>query len=255
VKIPVTYSILLVFLEELSRTYAPYHDSLWWGLRAAIALGYGLSLRPGEYLVVSRVVDDDQHVVSHLSFFLWHGSDNLVSVCDPSLFPPGPPSVFLTFLDYVKNDIRGKGGPRAMAADPRGTASSFCTVTAIWELVRRYPPLSGGSIFAGLPVLLTDSHINVLLKVVAARLHLDPSRLLPHGLRVAGPVQLSQFSDAVKMAQGNWHSVQGMLAYARGSLNHAALVAEAMHDPTVLPLPLLIASYSLPSATTQPPLL
>ena len=158
-------------------------------------------------------MDDDQHVVSHLSFFLWHGSDNLVSVCDPSRFPPGPPSVFLTFLDYVKNDTCGKGGPRAMAADPRGASSLFCTVTALRELVRRFSPLPGGSTFGGLPVLLADSHINYLRKVVAVRLHLDPSRLLPHGLRVAGPVQLSQFPDAVKMAmvtsilfRGCWHT-------------------------------------------------
>jgi hypothetical protein len=34
------------------------------------------------------------------------------------------------------------------------------------------------------------------------------------GLRVAGPVQLSRFANSVRMTQGNWTSVDGiMLAF------------------------------------------
>ena len=62
------------------------------------------------------------------------------------------------------------------------------------------------------------------------------------------PVQLSSFSDSVKMAQGNWHTVNGMLASARGSLQHAHLVTSAMHAATILLLELFQLSYSLPSA-------
>ena len=249
VKIPVTYSIVLEFVAELSRRYAARAHPLWWGLSAAIALGYGLSLRPSEYLVVSRPVDGDRYVNASMSFFLWAGHPTPVSVCTPALFPPGPPSTFLTFLDFIKNDARGKGGPRAMCADPCGPTSPFCVVTALWEFLRRFPPTPGGSIFQGLPVALTDSLVNQVLKSVARRLQLDPSRLVPHGLRVAGPVQLSAFPDAVKMAQGNWRSVEGMLAYARGSLTHASMVAAAMHDESVLPIDILQLSYSLPSVT------
>jgi hypothetical protein len=255
VKIPVTYSIVLIFVEQLALFHQPYVAPLWWGLRAAIALGYGLSLRPSEYLVVSRPVDDDQYVNASQSFFLWNGYPDPINVCDAHRYHPGQPDVFLTFLDFIKNDARGKGGPRAMSANPQRHAS-FCVVRALWEFLCRYHPVRGGSIFQGLPIHLTDLHVNSVLKSVATRLQLDPSRLLPHGLRVAGPVQLSAFSDSVKMTQGNWRSVGGMLAYARGSLQHAALVAAAMHDSSVLPLELLQLSYSLPSAATpHPPVL
>ena len=130
------------------------------------------------------------------------------------------------------------------------SARRFFCVRVLWEYLRRYPPTSGGSLFSGIDSPLTDTLINRILKSVAIRLRLDPSRLVPHGLRVAGPVQLSCFADSVRMTQGNWTSVEGMLAYARGSLQHAKLVADALHDPSVLPLDLLRLSYTLPSAVS-----
>ena len=97
---------------------------------------------------------------------------------------------------------------------------------------------------------IAAAHVNVFLKSVARRLHLDPYRLVPKSVRVRGPTQLSAFLDAVTMQQGNWRSVVGLLAYARGSLAHAKLIASAMHDPEVLSLELLQLSYSLPSVAT-----
>ena len=137
---------MLVCVEELSRLYAPRIPPLCWALRAAIALGYGLSLRPSEYLVVSRPVSDDRYVNASMSFFLWSGWLQPINICDVALNHPGPPDVFLTFLDFIKNDARGKGGPRAMAADPHRDAV-FCVVRVLWEFLTRYPPARGGSVF------------------------------------------------------------------------------------------------------------
>ena len=87
------------------------------------------------------------------------------------------------------NDKDGNGGPRAVAADPRGGAP-FCCVRVLWEYLSRYPPTRGGSLFSGIDTPLTDTLINHILLLVAIRLRLDPTRLVPDGLRVTGPVQL-----------------------------------------------------------------
>jgi hypothetical protein len=61
VKIPVTYEIVVEFVHEIAN-FVPAASALWWALRAAIGLGFGLSLRPNEYLLVSHPVDDDHYV-------------------------------------------------------------------------------------------------------------------------------------------------------------------------------------------------
>jgi hypothetical protein len=213
-----------------------------------MALGYGLSLRPSEYLVVSRAVDEARYVNSSLCFFQWPDSELFIPVGALDDYLPGPPALFLTFLDFVKNDPRGKGGPRAVAANP-DPLGPFCCVRALYDFCRACPPHPGVSLFASAPYTVTDELINRLLKEVAVTLKLDPSRLLPHGIRVAGPVQLSGFSDAVQMTQGAWSSVPGLLAYARGSTRHAVMVAAAMHDPTILPIEQMVLSYGLPTAS------
>jgi hypothetical protein len=246
IKIPLTFSILLRALGVVDSRYPVIFDlglgalvrpPLWFGLRAALALGFLLSLRPSEYLEVSRPVRDDQYANSALAFFVWVVRDvqQFVRVWDVSSYLPSPPAFFLVFLDAVKNDARGKGGPRAGAPNPR-PHSLFCCVTALLEFFRRYPPASSGSLFSHRAVAgrVTDALVGSILKEVARVMQVDESRLLPHSIRLGGPAQLQNFSDAVRMTQGNWSTVGGMLAYARGSLQHASLVASAMHDPAVI---------------------
>jgi hypothetical protein len=244
--IPVTFGVVLVYIVIVAEEYGA-GSLLYRALLAAMALGYGLSLRPSEYLVVSRPVDTARFVNTSMSFFQWAGSSVFVCVCDIASYLPGPPVLFLTFLDFVKNDARGKGGPRAIAANP-DLLGQFCCVRALYEFCQACPPVRGVSMFSSAPMTMTDALINKLLKRVATRMGLDPSRLLPHGIRVAGPVQLASFPDSVQMTQGAWTSVPGLLAYARGSTAHAVKVAAAMHDPNVLPVEQMLLSYNLPAA-------
>jgi hypothetical protein len=71
---------------------------MWFGLRAAVALGFMLSLRSSEYLVVSRPVRDDQYANAALSLFLWvvDGVQRPVRVWDVAAYLPYPPAFFVT---------------------------------------------------------------------------------------------------------------------------------------------------------------
>jgi hypothetical protein len=89
-----------------------------------------------------------------------------------------------------------------------------------------------------------SSTLRLELSIFSVRSHQPP--------RLGGPTQLQEFTDAVRMAQGNWSTVNGMLTYARGSLQHATLVAGAMHDPSVLSDELVQLAYTLPTVATQP---
>lgn len=176
-----------------------------------------------------------------------------VRIWDTAAYLPSTPAFFLVFSDSVKNDARGKGGPRAGAPNPRLHAP-FCCVTALGDFFRLFPPACTGSLFSHPSVAgtVTDKLVGDVLKEVATLMHLDPSRLLPHPICLGGPTQLQNFSDAIKMCQGNWSTVNGMLAYARGSLQHASLVASALHDPSVVSDELVQLAYTLPAVSPQP---
>jgi hypothetical protein len=78
--------------------------------------------------------------------------------------------------------------------------------------------------------------VNKFLKQLAVHTGLDPARLVPHSARVAAVIQLARHTQATQLRQGNWTTIEGMLAYARGSLEHAELVAADMHDTSLCSL-------------------
>jgi hypothetical protein len=239
-KIPFTADMVMDFCKLIREEHLD--EETIRSLDAAIACGYGLSLRPGEYLYVSRPREDDEAALADKSFFYWPAHPNdFFCVCYPARYPTGTPSFFISFLDRVKNDYRGRGGPRCVAANPTydGTPGTFCCVRMLYEGLRRAPPLPGSLLLSGFWPRLTDALISKRVKLVAVRLGLDPERVVPHSLRVAGCVQLSRFSDATRCTQGNWKTVEGMLVYARGSLQHATAVASDLHDPSIMPTALL----------------
>jgi hypothetical protein len=123
----------------------------------------------------------------------------------------------------------GRGGS-GWRSEPSPQAPPYDCVTALLHFLRLCPPPVGvsGSLFGHPAVFGLGCYL--VLRETAARLDLDPRRLLTHGIRVGGAVQLQNFSDAVTMSQGNWSSVGKMLAYACGSLQHASTVAETLHD-------------------------
>ena len=77
------------------------------------------------------------------------------------------------------------------------------------------------------------SLINKTLKLAAAELGLDPSRLLPHSIRVGHAVQTNSLSDTDQMLLTGHRSLQGHMPYCRRTLDMARRATVVLHDPTI----------------------
>ena len=103
-------------------------------MREAVAVAYGLSLRPGEYLTQAEATPLEKQMNASDCFFVFD-DDEYVNVCDPHLYPTGrSPSVFLCIFRKLKNYKRsGEGGPLAVDARTGGSSCGgrvlLCTHT------------------------------------------------------------------------------------------------------------------------------
>ena len=152
-------------------------------MRAAIALAFGLSIRPGEYLVdPNDLLPISQQVNTNNSFFVF--ADDAVSVCDTHLYPIGvTPDVFFTMFDHLKNDKRGMLGPRAVAADPQPSPSHFCCVTTLHAYCIAFPPRPNTTLLSSHGSPVPWVHMQQLCTAVAVECKHDPKRLVPHSFR------------------------------------------------------------------------
>jgi hypothetical protein len=170
----------------------------------------------------------------------------LSTLLPPQDYPTVPtyPVIFVTFLDASKNDLHGKGAPRAVQGGVDG--APFDLVITIFEGLRRFPPVGDAPLLSGLPFSMTDRVVGDFLKSLADHVGLDRKRLVPHSPRVAAVMQLAHHSAETQCRQGNWMTMAGMLAYARGSLYHASLVSADLHDPTIVSLQYLRLMFMSP---------
>ena len=243
IKIPLTYPIAVEVMCVIDSTYV---GALRQGYRAAIALGYALSLRPGEYLLQSPPRPISHQANSDLAVF-WFG-DVFYNICDPSLYPSGQiPDAFSILLDHVKNDPSGNNGPRSVYRSPTHSNANpdhFCCVRELFTFLSRYPPKPTSPVLSGLGYQLSSTAVNAILKATATRLDLDGSRLVPHSARFGVLQQIPDFSTDHKQKQGGWSTEAGMRTYDRRSLAHARSVAAAIHDPSTCPISHTVYMYN-----------
>ena len=230
---------------------------------AAFSLGFGLGLRPGEYLQPVSVapalatangdateVHDDTSTPNHTlhgesCFFKWLDDDHFYTCLSPAAYPAGQPVAFIALLDSSKNDAVGKGAPRAVYSAPPG--SKFDCVANIFAFLRKWPPSPGSYILSGLPGQpVTSREVNVALKLFARRVGLDPSRLLPHSVRVGSSSQTDGMSLEDRMQHTNHRSVGGLLAYYRKPLQLARRSTAFIHDVGVHTLESIKVTYMTP---------
>ena len=234
-KIPVTYPIACV-MRRVADTL--HQGAERWAMRAAIAVAYGLSLRPGEYLTQADETPLDKQMNASDCFFVF-ADDECVNVCDPQSYPVGKqPSYFLCMFRKLKNSRRsGSGGPRAVGAKPDSTSEGFCCVKTLFEYFQRYPGRHGTLALSAhnrLGVPWPD--LRLICHLAAVEVGVDPLRLVPHSLRAGAQAQLENESVERRMQQGGWSTEAGMDVYSRKALGHARLVAALLHDPTLCPL-------------------
>ena len=233
-KIPITYNIACRMYSIVYTLFESHQSHL--AMHAAIALAFGLSLRPGEYLVdKSKPLPLSHQVNTSNSFFVY--GDNAVNVCDTELYPPGiTPHVFFTMIDHLKNDQRGVLGPRAVAANPHPSSTQFCCVNVLHTYCITFPPKPNTLLLSshGSPVLWTD--MRRLCNAAAIDCKVEPSRLVPHSFRSGAQAQLELEDIARRMQQGGWKSAEGARTYARTALAHAHAVTHQLHNADVCPI-------------------
>ena len=233
-KIPITYNIACRMYALVNTLFTPPGPCL--AMHAAIALAFGLSLRPAEYLVdVNSPLPLSHQVNTTNSFFVY--GDDAVNVCDTHLYPIRIiPDVFFTMLDHLKNDQRGVLGPRAVAVNPHSSPTHFCCVGTLYKYCLAYPPRPNTLLLSshGSPVLWVD--MRRLCNAVAIACQLDPARLVPHSFRSGAQAQLELEDIARRMQQGGWKSAAGARTYARTVLAHAHAVTVQLHNADACPI-------------------
>ena len=263
IKIPLSADILWRLFDFLDRTLPPIEPPTLSLFKAGFSLGFGLGLRPSEYLFdrlppatlvpsahdadEDDVVDDgeearsDHMIPGRNAYFQWPGSTVFLPVTDPTAYPAGYPVSLLVFLDHTKNDPFGKGLPRCIADAPSG--SLFNCLRSVFDYLRCYPPQPDSPILSGGPSVLTRGMVNKTLKQVARYLGLDPSRLLPHSIRVGNASQTGSLPVQDQLLLTGHFSLNGKMAYCRKSLELAQRAAPAIHDTAVQSLPDIILQY------------
>ena len=233
-KIPMTYVLACQMYQMVDMVVrdAPGRRAL----RAAIAVGYGLSLRPGEYLDDGTPKSIASQLNASNCFFAF-GEEVIVCVCDPHLYPPNElPTAFFTLLDTSKNQRRGEGGPRAMSvAKDAHTDERFGCVQAVWSYFTAHPGVRETLALSSHGETVRWSDIRQLCFMVAKKNGLDPSRFVPHSFRSGAQAQMELAADERKRQQGGWLS-DGFRTYARKALHHAYAIADELHDPKACPL-------------------
>ena len=230
-RIPVSFAIVDECLRVVDAYYTLNPD-LRLALRAAFSLGYGLSLRPSEYLLTDRSTPLTHQLDSSRCHFWW--DDRYFSVLDTSLFPPGLPSVFSSILPFSKNHQLGSGGTHSVGSAP--PTSPLCFVTEIYQYVPAYPPTPNSPFLSAHGSQLHYRHLRYVLHLVAKKLGLPASRLVPASLRSGAVNQLTHLPVSSRLAQGDWRSEAGLNFYLRPSVAHAFSTRDSLYDLSRAPL-------------------
>ena len=120
-----TYPLLLITAVAIT-------DKLWGSqlhehaaITAVLALGYGCSLRPGEYLITGNRQSKSKDVPASKFYLWWDRRPFAIK---------GPADRVSVTLDSTKIDPYGKGMPRGVSRAPGG--AQFCCVAAIERYAR-----------------------------------------------------------------------------------------------------------------------
>ena len=85
-----------------------------------------------------------------------------------------------------------------------------------------------------------------LMCLLAKRNGLDSDRLIVHSIRYGAPNQIiaAGFARDVVMVQGGWATEGGAASYLMPTLNHATMVANAIHDNKSVPTDYLVHAFN-----------
>ena len=185
----------------------------------------------------------DEQATAGAAYLWWAGW--AYSVCEPKKFPDGPAETFTLLVDFLKQVPSGKGMPRADAQP--STPVSFSCVSAIKAYARsRHLRPTDPLLMMGDRQPKWDT-FRFLMCLLAKRDGLDSDRFLVHSIRYGAPNQIiaaaAGFARDVVMVQGGWASEGSATSYLMPTLNHAAMVANAIHDNKFVPVDYLVHAF------------
>jgi hypothetical protein len=232
-RIPGVFVIICEIFLVIDRLF-PFDTNSNLSLKAATSAGYGISLRPQEYLAIPGKKILLSHQINTTTSTFWWGDSFWYCYDLNGCGPIESVTHFGTILDFNKNHALGDGGPRAIAAAPAG--APFCMVKTLLEYFLTFPASIDTPLLVSHGPQVDRDKFDSILKVVALNLNLPPSKLTPASLRAGAPNQLSMFSDEHRCLQGGWKTISGMRAYMRQYLGNSAIGATALYDSTIVPL-------------------
>lgn len=158
-----------------------------------------------------------------------------VCVTNTRKLPPTTRPTALVTLLPTKADQTGRNGPRAIAANPDTSATSFCMVTELFAFLRVHTPSNPSEgIFAGATSHKTKllSTVRELYRLTAIANGLDPRRLIPHSGRVGHVAMLvtGGFDSLTICMSGGWRSADGIKPYMRAAVDLSIRTARALYD-------------------------
>ena len=103
--IPMTYPLVLEAVKAIDRVYAEDYETAT-AMRAAFAIGFGCSLRPGEYLKLQDTRENFEQLCAGNVHFWW--GDYAIPETQPERFPNAHADRLSMSVDFLKNDPRGK---------------------------------------------------------------------------------------------------------------------------------------------------
>lgn len=182
-------------------------------------------------------------LAQHMVVIYGHGEADAeyVSVCDLQAHRTSKPILGIQARGRVKNDPKGNRGQRSIGSNP-DPSDSFCLVRPVVELLRRYPPRRGSTIWSGLPGgELGEGRkyyrlLSLAMSAWAVERGIDHRRLNLHCNRLYGSQQLARQSEETRGDQGGW-TLRAEQAGAKGAQvyyrlhfwNHAMKVRDDMH--------------------------
>lgn len=216
-------------------------------LRAAFAVGFGASLRPGEYLPQPDQQFDPRKHVCVENVAVWYGEVAYPLCSDEVLLGSERATSLHIHLSYRKNDAFGSSGAFVIPANPSG--SDPCLVAMVVEYARVLRPLEGRPLFRQPLCPITRQDLRDTLRELAELVGVDPQRLVPHCLRYGAVVSMLAHGadrDQIRL-RGGWLAESGPVSYFRQSVEAARRAAAAVYDERAGRVEELVGLYSAAS--------
>jgi hypothetical protein len=241
-RIPYPASFLPVTDHVIKQYYGQPEDiAIYMALRAVFRLALGMALRTHEYVHESTNKPGAHEARASNCFFIFSPHGTPYGISDPARYPrtldiptkPATPHELLIFFDHRKNSKSGALGCTLTLAASPPQAHGANLLQPIFDVLYMYPPPCTGYIFDGIHPTITGNMLRGILKVVAIRLHLDPTRLVPHSARIGAKLQLTAAgtSETDALTISGHSSTRTEQPYFRANPATAHRTIAALQDP------------------------